>query len=40
MPQIRARQIHLVNRPAGLPVHGDFKLVTVKLLHLKAVKCS
>lgn len=31
MTELRARQIHLVNRPAGLPVHTDFKLVTVDL---------
>lgn len=31
MQQIRARQIHLVNRPAGMPAHADFKLVTVDL---------
>ncbi len=31
MLQIRAKQIHLVNRPAVMPVHADFKLVTADL---------
>lgn len=31
MTDYHARQIHLVNRPAGLPTHADFKLVEVDL---------
>lgn len=31
MTELRARQLHLVNRPAGLPAHTDFKLVTVDM---------
>lgn len=31
MTAYHARQIHLVNRPAGLPAHSDFRLVEVDL---------
>mgnify|MGYP002629070545 CR=1 FL=1 len=31
MTDYQAHQIHLINRPAGLPTHSDFKLIEVKL---------
>lgn len=36
MSNATAKQIHLINRPAGMPTHGDFATVEVELAPLQA----